>query len=139
MNNVNDKASDGKSIKYKTKITGETEVRSVQGGNDGDTNWPPRNPVPTLKIEVFIPLKYLSNFRRSLDLILIDCEVELDLSWSKNCELVEHNDNMTGIDFKITSTKFYVPFVTLSMNANIKLLEHLKQGFRIAISYTFLE
>ena len=38
VNNVNDKASDGKSIKYKTKITGETEVRSVQGGNDGDTN-----------------------------------------------------------------------------------------------------
>ena len=38
VNNVNDNASDGKSIKFKTKITRETEVRSMQGGNDGDAN-----------------------------------------------------------------------------------------------------
>ena len=38
VNNVNNNASDCKSIKFKTKITRETEVRSVQGGNDGDAN-----------------------------------------------------------------------------------------------------
>ena len=37
-----------------------------------------------LDAEVVVPLKYLSNFWRSLDLPLISCEIELDLSWSKN-------------------------------------------------------
>ena len=37
-----------------------------------------------LDAEVVVPLKYLSNFWRSLDLPLISYEIELDLSWSKN-------------------------------------------------------
>ena len=56
VDNVNDNASDGKSFKYKTKITGKTEVVPTQDGSDGDTDWPPRNLVPTLTAEVIIPL-----------------------------------------------------------------------------------
>ena len=56
VDNVNDNASDGKSFKYKTKITGKTEVVPTQDGNDGDTDRPPRNLVPTLTVEVTIPL-----------------------------------------------------------------------------------
>ena len=46
-------------------------------GNGGDANRPP---VPTLNVEVTIQLKYLGNFWRFLDLPLINCEIELDLS-----------------------------------------------------------
>ena len=42
-----------------------------------------------LHAEVVVPLKYLSNFWRYLDLSLINCEVELDLSWTKTCVLSE--------------------------------------------------
>ena len=74
--NFNDNASDGKSFKYKTKIVGKTPVRL---GNERDAN---RQVVSTLNVEVTIPLKYLSNFWRFLDLSLINCEIELDLLWS---------------------------------------------------------
>ena len=42
-----------------------------------------------MDMEVFVPLKHLSNFWRCLDLLLINCETELDLSWSRNCIISE--------------------------------------------------
>ena len=76
-----------------------------------------------------MPLKYLWNFWRSLDLPLINCEIELDLSWTKESVLIEHNNNIAGVNFMITSTKIYVSVVTLSINENIK------QGFKRTISW----
>ena len=81
-------------------------------GNEGDTNRPP---VPTLHAKVTIPLKYLNNFQKSLELPLINCEIELDLSWTKDYVLIEQNNNITRVNFAITSTKLYVLFVTLSI------------------------
>ena len=75
IDNVED-VSDGKSFSYKIKIVGNTPERP---GNKGDANRPP---VPTLNVEVAIPLKYLSNFWRFLDMPLINCEITLDLSWT---------------------------------------------------------
>ena len=100
--NFNNNASEGKSFKYKTKITGK---RPPQPGNEGDADRPARPPVPTLNVEVTVPPKYLNNFWRSLNLPLINCAVELDLSWTKECVLLERKNNITGINFKITSTK----------------------------------
>ena len=40
-------------------------------------------------MEVVVPLKYLSNFWKSLDLPLINCEIELDFSWSRYCVIIE--------------------------------------------------
>ena len=100
--------------------------------------------------EVVIPLKYLSNFWRSLNISLINCEVELILTWSKNCILADmtvrgaEGDNPaivapTGLEFKIKDTKFYVPVVTLSKKKkkkkDIKLLEKLKSGFKRTIKW----
>ena len=51
-----------KAFKYRPKITGEREQRLPQGRNEADTNRPSQNAGPLLKIEVTIPLKYLSNF-----------------------------------------------------------------------------
>ena len=62
---------------------------------------------------------------------MINCEVELDLSWEKKGALIAHYNNIIGRDFKIRSTYPYVPVATLSIDGNIKLLKNLKQGLRI--------
>ena len=129
IDDVDDNASDGKSFEYKTKIVENTPGRP---GNEGDAIQPP---VPTLNVEIIIPLKYLSNFCRSIGLPLINCEIELDLSWTKDCVLIEQNNSITGVSFAITSTKLYVPVVTLSINDNIKFSETMKQGFKRTISW----
>ena len=59
----NNKTTTSKSFEYKTKLIGSTPDN---GGR--------------LDAKVVVPLKYLSNFLRSLDLPLIDCEIGLDLS-----------------------------------------------------------
>ena len=64
---------------------------------------------------------------------LINYEIELDLSWPKDCALIQHN-NITRTNFIITGTKLCVPVVNLSINDNIKFLESIKQGFKRKIS-----
>ena len=66
---------------------------------------------------------------------LINCEVEIDLKLTKNCVLIEEDDNVTGATFTITSTKLYVPVVTFSINDYIKFLENIRQGFKRTISW----
>ena len=77
-----------------------------------------------------ISLKYLSNFWKFLILPLINCEIKLDLSWTKECLLSQHRNNMKGATFQINKAKRYVPIVTLSINDNINFLENIKQGFK---------
>ena len=101
-------------------------------GNEGDADQPP---VPALNVEVTIPLKYLSNLQRFLDLPLINCKIELDLSWKKDRVLPECNNNITGATFQINNAKLCVTIVTLSINDNIRFLENIKQGFKRAISW----
>ena len=61
--------------------------------------------------------------------------MKLDLSWTKDCVLIEQNNNITGVNLVITSTKLYVLVVTLSINENINFLENTKQGFKKTISW----
>ena len=97
-------------------------------------------------VKVVVPLKHLSNFWKSLNIPLINCEVELILTWSKNCVLADmtvrdaQNNNPaivapTGLEFKITDTKLYVPVVTLSKENDAKLLQQLKLGFKRNIKW----
>ena len=74
-----------------------------------------------------VPLKHLSNFWRTLEMPLINCEVNLILTCSKDC--VTTNSTGAGT-FEIKDTKLYVPVVTLSTQDNAKLLQQLKSGFR---------
>ena len=60
-----------------------------------------------------VPLKYLSNFWRTLAMLLINCEVNLILSWSANCVIVYTKVPNQGVTFTITETRAYVPVVTL--------------------------
>ena len=83
----------------------------------------------SFNVEVTILLKYLiSNYWRFLDLPLIKCELELDLSWTKDCVLIQHHDNIEGVNVMMTSAKLYIPVVTLTVNDKIKFLENMAQG-----------
>ena len=100
------------SFKFKQQITGQT-------GNGG-----------TKDVEIMVPLKYLSSFWRTLEMPLINCEISLQLKWSKNCVLVAGTGVNQNPYFEITDTKFYLPIVTLSTQNNIKLLNQLESGFK---------
>ena len=79
-----------------------------------------------------VPLKYLSNLWRTLEMPLINCEVNLILTWPSTCLII----NSTGAGtFEITDTKLYVPVVTLSTQDNVKLLEQLKSGFKRLVNW----
>ena len=89
------------------------------------------------RVKIAVPLKYLSNFWRSLEMPLINCKIELSLKWIENCVLtsapIGDDANAAGTDsatFKITYAKLYVPIVTLSAEDNGKLLKLLGEGFK---------
>ena len=65
---------------------------------------------------------------------LINLEIELGLSWTKDCVLIEQNNNKTGINFVIISTKLYIPVATL-INDNVTFLENIKQEFKRRVSW----
>ena len=116
---LNDNISYSEAFKYKVKITGKTPA---------DKN--------TKDVEIIVPLKYLSNFWRTLEMPLINCEVNLILTWFKACVIT----NSTGAGkFAITETKIYVPVVTLSTEDNSKLLQQLKSGFKRTINWNKYE
>ena len=82
-----------------------------------------------------VPLKYLSNFCRTLEMPLINCEVKLILMWSADCVII-YNDVANQVPtFTITETFLYVPVVTLSTQDNAKLLPQLKSSFKRKISW----
>ena len=80
--------------------------------------------------KIAVPLKYLTNFWRSLEMLLINCKVELSLKWNENCMLFSEEGNSV---FVITDTKLYVPIVTLSAEDNVKLSKLLGEGFKRSI------
>ena len=79
--------------------------------------------------------KYLSNFWRTLEMPLINCEIELILTWSRNCVIISTNIDNQIPTFTIRETNLYVPVVTLSTQYNAKLLPQLKSGFKKKISW----
>ena len=82
------------------------------------------------KVEIMVSLKYLSNFSRTLQMSLIDCEINLHLNWSENCIIVAANVAAQVTTFSTTDAKLYIPVVTLSTQDNARLLEQLKSGFK---------
>ena len=80
-------------------------------------------------VKIAVPLEYLSNFWRSLEMLLINCKVELSLKWTEKCILTTAANASKAI-FKITDAKLYVPIVTLSVEDNSKLSKLLNKGFK---------
>ena len=91
------------SFNFKTKITGQT-------GDDG-----------TKEVKIMVPLKYLSNFRRTFEMPLINCEVNLILTWSATYVMCYTGIAAQNATFAINETKLYVLVVILSTQDNAKL------------------
>ena len=83
--------------------------------------------VGRLNVKIVVPLKYLSNFFRSLEMPLINCKIKLNLTWKKECVLSTATDDAV---FIINNTKLYVPGVTL-LNNRIKVFKDLFIGTNI--------
>ena len=105
------------SFNFKTKITGQTNDNGRIG------------------VEIMVPLKYLSNFWIKLEMPLINCEIELILTWSANFVIHYTNIANQSPTFTITEINLYVPVVTLSIQDNSKLLPQLKNSFKRTISW----
>ena len=68
----------------------------------------------TKDVEITVLLQYLSNFWKILSIPLVNCEINLMLTWFANCFSVVGFEANQGPTFMITDTKFYVLVVTLS-------------------------
>ena len=81
-----------------------------------------------------MPLKYLSNCWRTLEMPLINCEINLIVIWSANCVISNAAENQDAT-FPIIDTKLYATVVTLSTQDNAKLFQQLKSGFKHTINW----
>ena len=136
----NIKVVNSNAFKYKNKITGNTydvlntadDYVAVKEGKQ--------------EIELAIPLKYLGNFWRALNMPLISCEISLELKWDKNCVITSlekrligttanRDDFPTGPTLAINDFKLYIPVVTLSKDDEIRQLTNLKSGFTREIEW----
>ena len=104
-------ANNTDSFNFKNKLTGQIN-------DDGIIN-----------AEIMVPLKYLSNFWRTLEMPLINCEIQLTLTWSRNFVIISTDVENQILTFTITETTLHVPAVTLSTQDNAKLLPQKKNWF----------
>ena len=129
-------------FRYKNKIISNTyNVAAGAAGYDANKNG-------TQTIELAIPLKYLGNFWRALNMPLISCEVSLELKWGKNCVIISLEERQvdtgppvvrdgspTGATLAINDCKLYIPVVSLSKDDEIKLITNLKSVFTREIEW----
>ena len=108
-------ADHSSSFKYKISLLGNP----VLDGN-----------ITKRSVKVVVPLKYLSNFFRSLEMLLINCKIKLNLTWKKECVL--SNQDGAAV-FIINDTKMYVPVVTLSKEDNKDFIKQQNKGFQRSI------
>ena len=94
INNFPANNNNSTSFKFKQQITGQT-------GNGG-----------TKDVEIMVPLKYLSNFWRTLEMPLISCKINLQLKWSRKCIIIAGTANNENPTLQVNDTKVYVPVVT---------------------------
>ena len=101
---------------YKSKL--------ISGTDDSNVN----------NVKLVVPLKYISNFFRSLEMPLVNCKTDLELTWHKVCMISSANAAAGQVvSFMITNTKLYLPIVTLSTKDNTNLAKQLNEGFKRTI------
>ena len=105
-------ADNSSSFKYKVSLL----VNPVLDGN-----------ITKRSVKVVVPLKYLHNFFRLLEMPLINCKIKLNLTWKKECVLSTDAGNAV---FITNDTKMYVPVVTLSKEDNKDFIEQQNKGFQ---------
>ena len=116
VNAINDLTTDtSSSFKYKVELLGNP----ILDGN-----------IAKRSVKVIVPLKYLSDFFRSLEIPLINCKIKLNLTWKKECVL---STDAGDAVFIINDTKMYVAAVTLSEEDNKDFIEQQNKGFQRSI------
>ena len=135
-----DPIKNSESFKYKSSNLGK-----IPNNDNGNNN-------VIENVEIVVPLKHLSNFGRTLHMPLLNCEVSLTLTCSKDCALTDITTRdavaaqggnparqtinvLTGATCKIRDTKLYAPVVTLSAENDNKLFEQLKTRFKRTIKW----
>ena len=108
-------ADNSSSLKYKISLLGNPVVA---------------NNMARINVKVVVPLKYLSNFFRSLEMPLINCKIKLNLTWKKECVL--SNQDGAAV-FIFNDTKLYVPVVTLSKEDNKDFIKQQNKRFQRSI------
>ena len=108
-------ADNSSSLKYRISLLGNPVVA---------------NNIARINVKVVVPLKYLSNFFRSLGMPLINCKLKLNLTWKKECVL---STDAGAAVFIINDTKMYVSVVTLSKEDNKDFIEQQNKGFQRSI------
>ena len=108
-------ADNSSSLKYKISLLGNSVVA---------------NNIAIINVKVVVPLKYLSNFFRSLEMPLINYKIKLNLTWKKECVLSTDEGNA---EFIVNNTKMYVPVVTLSKEINKDFIEQQNKGFQRSV------
>ena len=100
------------------------KLKLISGTDDNNVN----------NVKLVVPLKYVSNFFRSLEMPLVNCKIDLELTWHKDCMISSANAAAGQVvSFMITNTKLYVPVVTLSTKDNTNLTKQLNEGFKRTI------
>ena len=123
-NNVDLTIDNSQSFKYKAALLGKT-ANDVNNTNSSVKD-----------AKIVVPLKYLSNFWRSLEMPLINCKVYLELNWIEDCILSSAGDTAK---FAITDTKLHVPIVTLSTKDSANLAKQLNEGFKRSVYWNSYE
>ena len=138
VGNINYSVKNSKFFDYETTVTGKLESNNAE----------------KVDVVIAVPLKHLSNFWRTLDIPLFNCEVSLTLTWSENCVITskitreadrDADPAVAGINcptnaiFKITDCKLYVPVVTLSADNDNKLLEQLRKDLKEQLNRTNID
>ena len=101
---------------YKSKL--------ISGTDDNNVN----------NVKLVVPLKYVSNFFRLLEMLLVNCKIDLEFTWHKDCMISSANAAAGQVvSFMITNTKLYVPVVTLYTKDNDNLTKQLNEGFKRTI------
>ena len=99
-----DVANNTPNLVYKSKL--------ISGTDDNNVN----------NVKLVVPLKYVSNFFRSLEMSLVNCKIDLELTWHKDCMISSVNAAAGQVaSFMMSNTKLYVPVVTLSTKHNNNL------------------
>ena len=106
-NDVELSADNSRSFKYKAALVGKTA--DVDNGNSFLKN-----------TKIVFPLKYLRNFWRSLEMLLINCKIHLELNRIEDCIISAAGDSAK---FEITDAKLHVPILTLSTKNNVNLIK----------------
>ena len=117
-NNADLTINNSQSFKYKAALLGKT-ADAVNNTNSS-----------VKEAKIVVPLKYLSNFWRSLEMPLINCKVYLELNCIEDCILSSAGDSAK---FAITDAKLHVPIVTLSTKDSVNLTKQLSEGFKRSV------